>query len=140
MPKLTPAQATEKHARNLIASIEDMRIGVEAMTEAPGVAAADAQTKMKQNLVAAIDSGKWANNVKAVSLEDWKTAYLDKGLGRVATGIEGAADKVEDFFSQLFPYQETLQRTVDAMPDVTLEDSIQRMTSWVRGMAKFEKK
>jgi len=47
--------------------------------------------------------------------------------------------KVEAFFGELLPFQDGLKNTVDAMPDVTLEDSIQRMTTWTRGMADFKR-
>jgi len=29
---------------------------------------------------------------------------------------------------------------VKKMPDVSLEDNINRMTTWIRGMAKFQRK
>jgi len=37
-------------------------------------------------------------------------------------------------------YESGLQKEVETMPDLTLEDSISRMTTWVRGMAKFTRK
>jgi len=138
--KLTPKQAQEKHARNLKASVPDITIGVDAVTEAPGKKAAAAQAKMKANLVASIDDGTWAKRVSAVTLEDWKKQMKDKGIGRISAGIDGAAAKTEDFFSQLFAYQDSIKPSLDAMPDLTLEDSISRMTKWVRDMAKFSKK
>lgn len=140
MAKLTPAQAREKHARNLKASVPDIQIGVNAVTEAPGKKAAAQQEKMLANLTEAVRSGKWADRVGGVSLEQWKADMLDKGIGRIAAGVDGAADKVEAFFEQLFPYQDALQSKVNTMPDLTLEDSINRMTTWVRGMAKFKPK
>lgn len=140
MAKLTPSEAREKHARRLKGALDDMRKGVESVTVAPGKKAAAAQAKMRASIVESIDSGKWARKVGAVSLEDWKKAMTEKGLNRVASGIDGAAEKVEAFFAELFPYQDSLQRELENMPDLTLEDSIQRMTKWVRGMAKFTPK
>lgn len=138
MAKLTPKQAREKHARNLKASVPDIQIGVDAVSEAPGKKAAAQQEKMLANLTEAVRSGKWARRVEGVSLEDWKATMLNKGVGRIAAGIDGASEKVEAFFAQLFPYQDTLQAEIDRLPDLTLEDSIQRMTAWVRGMANFK--
>lgn len=140
MSKLTPAEAREKHARRLNASIEDMRLGINAVTEAPGKKAAAAQAKMLANLTASITSGKWAANVGAVTLEKWKSDMIDKGLGRIPAGIAASADKVEAFYAKLFPFQDSLQSEINRLPDLTLEDSINRMTTWVRGMAKFENK
>lgn len=138
MAKLTPAQFREKHARRLKGALEDMRRGVEAVTEAPGAKAAAAQAKMRAKIVEAIDEGKWARKVSGVSLEDWKKSMVEKGLGRVAAGIDGSAAKVEAFAKQLLDYQDRLQGQLEGMPDLTLEDSIQRMVTWIRGMAEFK--
>ena len=140
MPKLTAAEATEKHARRLKGATEDIRRGVQRVTEAPGQAAAAKQEKFRQNLMAAIDSGKWARRVASVSLGEWQTLMADKGIPRIAAGVDASAGKIEDFFSQLFAHQEGLERKVQSMPDLTLEDSINRMTTWVRGMSEFQRK
>jgi len=59
-------------------------------------------------------------------------------VNRVAAGVDAAAPKVRQFAEQLLSHQSGLMSTVNAMPDLTLEDSIGRMTTWVRGMSKFE--
>jgi len=140
MAKLTPAEFREKHARRLKAATDDMRKGVEAVTQAPGAKAAAKIDKLRTNLLKAIDSGKMAARLKAVPLEVWKKKMIDKGIGRVASGIDDAAPKVEDFAAQLLPHIDKVKGEVDRLPDVTLEDNINRMTAFVRGMAKFSKK
>lgn len=140
MANLTPKQAQEKHARRLKASITDITLGVDNVTEAPGKKAAAKSAKMLANLTKSVNDGTWANRVGAVTLEEWKEQMKTKGIPRIAAGIDGAAAKTEDFFSQLFAYQDTLQGQLKGMPDLTLEDSISRMTKWVRGMAEFSKK
>jgi hypothetical protein len=134
---LTAAQYQEKHARRLKASIPDITTGVAAVTVAPGGLAAAKQAKMIDRLTASVTSGKWAAKVSAVTLADWKTATTNKGIPRISGGIDGAAAKVTAFATRLLPFETTLQSTVNALPDVTLEDSIARMTAWVRGMAQF---
>ena len=140
MAKLTPAEAAEKHARRLKGATEDIRRGVDRVTEAPGIAAAAKSDKMRARLMEALDSGKWANRVKSVSLQDWQRLMKEKGVGRIAAGIDEAREKTEDFFGQLFQHQEGLQRKIDNMPDLTLEDSISRMTTFIRGMSEFKRK
>lgn len=140
MARVTPAQFTERHARHLKNAIEDMRVGVEGVTVAPTAQAAAKQDKMKAHLVASIDNGTWANRLKAVPLEDWKNKMLSKGLPRVASGIDAASDKVESFAAQLLPAVDAARNKVGGMPDLTLEDSINRMSTYVREMAKFRKK
>jgi len=136
--RVTPEQFVEKHARRTVAAVPDYQAGVERVTSAPGAEAAKKQAKMKANLVKAIDSGKWARRVAAVSLEDWKAAAGVKGAGRIAAGVEAAAPKVRAFAEQVLPVLARIKSEVDAMPDMTLEDGIARMTKQVREMAKFE--
>lgn len=135
MAKLTPAQFQEKHNRNTKAAIEDIRIGVNSVTVSPMTKAASQADKWLNNLQRS--KGKWQERMKAVTLDDWKTAMLDKGVNRIADGLDAAAPKVEAFASKLLPFQDNLKATVDKMPDVTLEDSIARATAWIRGMSKF---
>ena len=137
-PKVTAEQFVEKHNRRTKAALQDMREGVERVTEAPGIAAAAKADKMRANLIASLDNGKWQRRVAAVPLEEWKRAMIDKGVNRVAAGVDASAGKTRQFAEQLLSHQSGLMSEVEAMPDLTLEDSIGRMTTWVRGMSKFE--
>ena len=139
MPKVTPEEAQEKHARRLKGSIEDMRRGVERVTEAPTLKAAAKKDKMRAGIMKALDDGKWERGLKRVSKEDWQAAMINKGLGRVAAGIDGAKEKVTAFYSELLPFQDGLKNKIKDMPDVTLEDNLNRMTTYVRGMAGFKR-
>jgi len=137
---MTAEEYAEKQARRLKGATEDIRRGVMAVTEAPTAKAAAKADKMLANLTQAVQSGKWARRLKAVGLEDWRTKTLEKGLNRIAQGIDSAHAKQVEFASQLLPFEATLQAKVEAMPDATLEDSISKMVEWCRGMSKFEKK
>jgi len=137
-PKVNAEQFVEKHNRRTKAALEDMRAGVNRVTEAPGAAAAKKAEKMRTNLMAALDSGKWQRRVAAVTVEEWKSAMINKGVNRVAAGVDAAAPKVHAFAEQLLSHEAGLMTTVSAMPDLTLEDSIARMTTFIRGMSKFE--
>ena len=116
-----------------------MRKGVERVTEAPTLKAAAKKDKMKQNLVAAIDSGKWEAGLKRVTLDEWKGKMIDKGLNRVAAGIDGAKDKVIAFYSEFLPHLDKISEELKKMPDLTLEDSITRMTHQVRRTSEFKR-
>ena len=140
MARLTPEEFAEKHARRLKGSVEDIRTGVGRVTTAPGQQAAKKADKMLANLTKRVQDGTWAKRVAGVSLEDWKGKVIDKGLGRIATGIDSAHAKVVDFAGQLLPAVDTAQAKVKGLPDLTLEDSINRMNTFIREMAKFSKK
>jgi hypothetical protein len=136
--RITPEEFAEKHARRLKASLPDMQAGVLRVTKAPTEQAAAKQDKMLANLTASVQSGKWARGLRRVSLSDWQQKFIDKGLNRVAAGIDGAKDKQVAFATQLFAHENAILAKIEKMPDMTLEDSIQRMTTFTREMAKFK--
>ena len=138
--KLTPEQFQEKQARNLKASIDYMRSGISNVTESPTMKAASRADKMLTNLSKAVQNGTWGNRLKAVSLDEWKEKMLNKGLPRVAGGIDAAKSKVVDFASQLLPAIDSAKKDIQSMPDLTLEDNINRMTTFIRKMSQFKKK
>lgn len=139
MAKLTAAQFQEKHARRLKASVEDVRAGIDRVTENPCEKAAAKQDKMLSNLTTAVTSGKWAAGLKRVSLEDWKHKARDIGVNRIAAGIDGAKDKVVSFAEVLLPHIDRGVEKLKGMPDVTLDDNINRMTTFVRHMSTMKR-
>ncbi len=136
---LTAREVAEKHARRLSGAVDDIRKGVEGVTESPTEKAAAAADKMLARLQAKVLDGTWARRLRSVSLGDWKAAMLEKGVGRIAVGVQAAIPKTTEFYAQLLPFEQSLKTTIDAMPDVTLEDSIARSSAWIRGMAEFSK-
>ena len=139
MAKLTPEQITEKHSRRLKGAVEDMRRGVENVTVAPTQKAAQSIDKMRTKILEAIDSGKVKRGLERVSLQDWQKAMVEKGIPRVAAGIDGARAKMEAFYGELMPHIDRLQAEVNKLPHVSLEDGIQRMVAFSRGMNKFKR-
>jgi hypothetical protein len=140
MAKLTPEEFQEKHARRLKASVPDIEKGIKRVTVAPTEQAAAKADKMRARLLEKIDDGTWAARLRKVTLEDWREKALNKGLARISGGIDGAKAKVTDFASQLLPHIDSVKGEIEKMPDVTLEDSINRMVTFTRGMSKFRKK
>ena len=140
MAKLSAEQYAEKQARNLKNSLPDIRAGIERVSTAPGVAAAAAQTRMKDNLNRAIDDGRWAAKVRGVSLEEWKSAALNKGVDRIAAGIDQAYQKQVTMAGRLLAAVDSSAAKSNAMPKGTIQDSIARMTAFVEDMHKFKGK
>ena len=139
MAKVTPEEYQEKHARRLKASITDITRGVERVTKSPTAAAAEKEDKMLANLTKSVQDGKWARGLKKVSLEDWKSKMINKGVQRIAGGIDGAKDKVVEFASELLPHVDSGVSKVKGMPDLTIEDSINRASTFIRHMAGFKR-
>lgn len=139
MARVTPEEYQEKQARRLKGAVEDMKMGVAKVTESPTEKAAAAKDKMQARLNEALNNGKWEAGLKRVSLDDWKKAMTEKGINRVAAGIDGAKPKVIAFARDLLPYIDEQRAKIKAMPDATLEDSISRMVEFTRGMSQFKR-
>lgn len=136
--RVTPEEFASRWGTGLTGSIERMRTGVEAVTVAPGVSAAAKADKWHAAISRADTKAKWKARVGAVPLDVWQAAMINKGLNRIADGVENAAPKMEAFGTKLIAHQNRLLTEMDGLADITLEDSIKRMTYWVRGMAKLE--
>ena len=136
MAKLTPQQFRQKWQRNIKSSTEDIKIGINNVTEAPGKKAAAAQELMKAKLVESIDSGKWGNAVSKVTLEDWKEKILTKGIPRISAGVDAAGAKVEEMAEQLLRNVDASVAVVNQTPRGDLEANINRMTTFAREMHK----
>ena len=136
---ITPEEFAEKHARRLKAAIPDIQAGIQKVTESPTAKAAAKKDKMLNNLNAAVQSGKWEAGLRRVSTEEWKEKFLTKGVQRISAGIDAAKDKVTSFATALLAHESSLQNSINQMPDLTLDDSINRMTAWARGMTKFKR-
>ena len=137
MARVNAAQFAEKWARRLSGSTQDIIQGVERVSESPTDKAANAQDKMRARLLEAIDSGKWAAGLRRVTLADWKQAMTTRGIQRLAAGVDAAKPKVQAFAEQLLAHIDRVKGQVDSMPDVTFEDSMNRMLAFSRGMHEF---
>lgn len=135
MAKVTPQEYAEKWGRRLKGSTEDIRRGANRVTEAPGVAAARQQDLMLSKLTESITSGLWAQQVSAVSLEDWKKALMEKGVGRIAAGVDAATPAQQQMATRLLAAVDASMAEANRTPRGSLEDNISRMTTFVRSMA-----
>jgi len=139
MPKLTPAEAHEKWKNRLTSAVPDVKAGIDRVTESPMVKAAAKEDKWFAGLQRAKSEGRFKRGLLNVSLEEWKAKARDVGADRIPAGAAAAQAKQTAFYSKLFPYEETLQAKINAMPDVTIQDSIARATAWMVGMSQFDK-
>lgn len=139
MVKVTAAEFAEKWGRKLKGATEDIRRGIEKVTEAPGEKAAAKVDKMKARLNEKIDDGTWARRVAGVSLSEWKEKALNKGIGRIAAGVDGAGNKMQEFAAEFLPHVERGQEIINAMPDTTLEDAKARAVAMIDHNAKFKR-
>jgi len=134
MARVTAEEYAEKWGRRLKASTEDVRRGIDRVDHAPGLQAARAQELMETRLMEAINSGMWAKQVAGVSLDEWKTAFLTKGVPRIAAGVDAAHNKQVDMAQDLLAAVDAASAKANALPKGTIEDSINRMSTFAREM------
>lgn len=140
MSKVTPDEYQVKHNQRTKAALDDIRRGVDAVTDSPTKLAAAKKDKMRANILASIDDGSWENGLNRVSLEEWKTLMRDKGVNNIPGGLDAAADKIRDFAADFLPFVYGVADKVKKMPDVTLEDNINKMVTQIRETAKYRRK
>ena len=139
MAQKDPTAVSNKWSQNLSNSTNSIRDGVTAVTVAPGQAAAAAQATMRQRLLDAIDSGKWAAAVSNVSLASWKNSMLTTGLTRIADGARKGQPKMQTFLAQFLPFVANVQAQIKSMPNATQADRENRMLANSRLMKQFKK-
>jgi len=140
MVKVTPEEYAEKWARRLKGARVDIERGIERVDKAPTEKAVEKKEKFVQRLTEAIESGRWEEGLKKVGLEDWKEAMKKKALPRLSSGVDESIGKMENVGKELLPYIEKVQKEIQAMPDLTLDDAIERAKRWIQKMAEYKKK
>lgn len=138
--RVDAAGLAQKWSNNTKAATGYMAEGVDRVSVAPGKQAAEKADKMKQNILKSLDSGKWSRRVGAVSLDEWKESMKTKGVARISDGVDGATGKMTGFAEQLIAHENAGLSEISKMPDLTLQDSKNRVVKWIDHMAKFEKK
>jgi hypothetical protein len=135
--RVTPAEATEKWVSRLSAATADITRGIDRVTEAPGQKAAAKKAKWLAAVQQSQD--KWARNVAAVSLEQWKALFKGVGVQRIAQGAQAKKGKMQGFLEQFMPHLEAGIAKVNAMPDTTFEDRIQKSVAMMRHNHDFKR-
>lgn len=136
MAQKDPNLVARKWTANLSGSTESITNGVNAVTVAPGDKAAAAKDLWVRKTTASAD--KWADRVR-VPLDQWRTAMLQKGLPRVASGAQAAEPKMAAFMSEFLPHVERVAQQVRSMPKGSIEDGIARASAQIRGNAQFRR-
>ena len=133
MASQTPDQIAADWASRLGASTSKITAGVQAVTVAPGQAAARQKAAWVANVAAAQD--KWASRTAAVPLSTWQNDMVTKGIPRIATGATAAQGKFATFMGHLLPH---IDRTKASLPARgNLDQNIARSAAFIRGMAQF---
>jgi hypothetical protein len=135
----TPAQVAAKFASNLGSATTSIQNGVQAVTQSPTAAAANAVTKWQQKMAQPSTASKFVAGLNGVSLQSWQSAMINKGLPRIASGAQAAIPKMTAFYNDFLPFVAGVQAKVKAMPSLTLTDSANRMLANMNAIAAYKK-
>ena len=135
MPMLTPAQISTKWLNNYQGSSTAMQQGAQAVTQAPGVAAAAAVQVWLQRLQAS--SAKWQAKVSAVTVQEWQQAYINLGIPRGQAGAAAKQQKYTTFITAYMQFLTGAVAQVKAMPKGTLQAGINRAVAMINASAQW---
>lgn len=135
--RTTPEAATGKWVNRLSGATAEITAGVDRVQTSPGQLAAQKADKWLAEVQAA--AAKWRRNTGAVSLEDWRKLMKDVGIPRIAQGAQAKQSKVLAFQRDFFPHLERGITRVEAMPDTTFEDRIQRAVAMMRHNREYKR-
>lgn len=130
-----PTKVAAKWKTNFGNASQAITDGVNAVTVAPGQAAAMKKSKWLARVTASAD--KWAKNVSAVTLEQWKSQMLTIGLQRLATGAQTGEPKVTAFMTSFLAYLDRNKATIDAMPTDTIDQALAKANAQARYNAAY---
>ena len=139
MPLKTSQQIVDKFVKNTGNAEADYLAGVDAVTASPMDKAAGKRSKAIANYKAYLESGKWEEGLKSITLPQWKELTRTKGRERWARGVELAKPKIKAFFDEFIPFLQSHLNTIDQMPDDTPADRIKKMVANAEGIAKFKR-
>lgn len=129
-----PAAVAAKWVSSMQSAGTAIAAGVQAVTVAPGAAAARQKQVYVQNVAQSAD--KWARNVSAVTLQDWQSAMINKGAARVGTGAAAAQSKMQNAMQQLLPAIDSVVASLPPRGD--LGANINRAVAFMNGMSKVQ--
>jgi hypothetical protein len=113
--------------------------GIQATTQDPAEAAIAQQSRMLQNVTAAITNGTWAGGLrKAAANNQWKNNSLQKGAQRIALGAQQALPKVTAHQNAIYPVNQQLQATVSQLPKGGTENALARVRAMLTAYAAFK--
>jgi len=137
---LSPAEVAKKWSRNLGASTESIKAGVNAVTEAPTLKAARQVDQYLAGVSRAVADGKYLAGLRRVTLEDWRKSMIEKGVQRVAAGASAAIPKMEAFLGEFLPYVEAGQRMLESMPRGDIGQNIARAVAMIEHNSRFRRR
>lgn len=127
-------QYSNNWSGGMAGSISKIQDGISRVTESPMEKAAQNKDRYVAGVMAAANSGKWEAGLRNVDLNTWKTNTRNKVGERLQGGVTAAKGKMAKFGAYLIQTINAGLPAIDAMPKLTIQDSINRSSAWIKYM------
>lgn len=132
MGRTTPQDWLNRWGQGLNGAGARIKQGVQAVTQAPGQAAAAKADKMKAGINASIDSGRWAQRVGSVPLAQWQDSMANKGVANISAGVTQAQKTKVQAITNMLNQNDSAVAAVQDMPTDTLEQRLAKAQAFMR--------
>ena len=106
--------------------VTNYKKNVARVTESPTAKAARNLDKAKAGFIQAVDSGRMAAGLNAVSTQQWITQTVTKGGANYGTGMAASRPKMTAGLSAFRPKFQQVLDEIDAMPTDTIEQRAEK--------------
>lgn len=138
MPKVTPTEGADKLKRGISSHGTDYQAGINKVSVNPAEQAAANEDKWFASLSDAYTNKRFSKGLGRVTLAGWKAAVMDGGVSRYTQSADKAAKNYAAFAQQFYPFLQSVQDQISAMPNRSLQDNIQRMIANVNMIHEFK--
>jgi len=136
----TPQNVANRWAANLANATQKITNSVNALTVSPTSLAANAAQTWLARLNDPATLTKFQNSLNRVTLNQWQTSMVQKGIPRISSGAQAAIQtKMIPFLTQWLPYEQAGQQQVKTMPKATLQDRINRAVFMINYNHQFKR-
>lgn len=136
MPNFDPAAASSNWVASLQQAGTKAQAGAQRVQTSPGQLAAQQAQKWLNRVNES--AAKWQRKVGAVTLQEWQSAYITKGVPRIASGAQAAQADYQNALVPLFQYMANVWATVNAMPSDTPAARDAKMLAWAQQMRQYQ--
>lgn len=108
--------------------------GVKNPKRSPTAAALEMKDTLKEKMKRDETWDKWERRRRAAGDEGWLAGIMVKGKDRYVPGVTIGAARWADFYDKFAPKLKEVLSEVYSKPRVTVEDSIERVATLIRGL------
>lgn len=140
MPAYDSKRATKKQIANVAANVDSYQAKMRENTIHPGQQAIKKKNKMKTNFLEALkDGGKFDEGCMSYTLQEFNERAATVGARNLPQGVQDAESKINAFHDQMSQFMDQHLAKINAMPDDTLEQRLQKQRENAMGMMAFKR-